>query len=235
MTPHDELTGDDALAAEYVLGVLSADDRQQVAERIAADAAFVRLVDEWEVRLAPLGRSYGEAAPSAAVKAAIDRRLFGGAASSSPVRDFWRSLTLWRGLAAAAVAALLLVVAMPFVRTPMEPDDASRLVALLAADGSEVRYMAIYDAARKQVDLAHVAGVRDADRDFELWVIDASDVPLSIGVIPDGETVTVPLSEAARRRVAEGVTLAISVEPKGGSPTGQPTGAVVAAGDLRNI
>jgi anti-sigma-K factor RskA len=31
---------------------------------------------------------------------------------------------------------------------------------------------------------------------------------------------------------AEGATLAISVEPAGGSPTGQPTGAVIAAGKL---
>ena len=34
---------------------------------------------------------------------------------------------------------------------------------------------------------------------------------------------------------ATGSTLAISIEPRGGSPTGQPTGPVVAAGTLERL
>jgi anti-sigma-K factor RskA len=34
-------------------------------------------------------------------------------------------------------------------------------------------------------------------------------------------------------QLAEGATLALSVEPTGGSPTGLPTGAVIAAGKLQ--
>lgn len=45
---------DDALAAEYVLGVLSGPEREQVAARIAGDAQFARLVAAWETTLAPL-------------------------------------------------------------------------------------------------------------------------------------------------------------------------------------
>jgi anti-sigma-K factor RskA len=35
-----------------------------------------------------------------------------------------------------------------------------------------------------------------------------------------------------RGRLKDGVTLAVSIEPFGGSPTGKPTGPVVAAGKI---
>jgi anti-sigma-K factor RskA len=61
MTPADEHErepgGDDMFAAEYVLGVLPADERQIAAHRIAADAGFARLVEQWEERLSPLATS----------------------------------------------------------------------------------------------------------------------------------------------------------------------------------
>jgi anti-sigma-K factor RskA len=43
------------------------------------------------------------------------------------------------------------------------------------------------------------------------------------------------LTPALQQKLAQGAVLAISVEPAGGSPTGQPTGPVVATGDLKSI
>jgi len=233
MTTRDELTGDDALAAEYVLGVLPADERDAVANRIAKDQAFARLVEDWEDRLSPLGQAYSEAVPPASVKAALDRRLF--AADTPAARSgFWQSLTLWRSVA-AALAALLLLLAVPLIRSSLEPEDQTRLIALLSAEGSTVSYVAIYEPAKSAVDLSRVGAAQPGSRDFELWVIAKGDAPVSMGVIPAGETAKIELSDALRARVAQGATLAISDEPKGGSPTGQPTGPVVAAGELRNI
>ncbi|TIO39068.1 MAG: anti-sigma factor, partial [Mesorhizobium sp.] len=42
-----ERGGDDLLAAEYVLGVLAADERQIASRRIDTEAGFARLVDAW--------------------------------------------------------------------------------------------------------------------------------------------------------------------------------------------
>jgi len=233
MTPRDELTGDDALAAEYVLGVLPAEERDAVAARLEKDAAFARLVNEWEGRLSPLGEVYPEAVPPASVKAALDRRLF--AAEASTARPgFWQSLTLWRSVA-AALAALLLLLAVPLIRSTLEPQNQPRMIALLSAEGSTVSYVAIYEPAKSTVDLSRVGAAQLGSRDFELWVINKGDAPVSMGVIPVGETAKIELTDALRGRVAQGATLAISDEPKGGSPTGQPTGPVVAAGELRNI
>jgi anti-sigma-K factor RskA len=45
----------------------------------------------------------------------------------------------------------------------------------------------------------------------------------------------VPVTPSLQQQLEQGAVLAVSVEPPGGSPTGQPTGPVVATGDLKNI
>jgi anti-sigma-K factor RskA len=237
MTPVDEYErepgGDDILAAEYVLGALPAEERRAVARRIEVDADFARLVEGWEQRLFPLSADYAEVEPPASVKAALDQKLF--------VRDerqvtiaagLWHSLAFWRGLAAAALTALVLYIAVSTVRPPVEAD---QLVASLAADDSDVRYVAVYDPVHSRVGLSHVSGARASGRDFQLWVIETGAQPVSLGVIPEGESVGVSVQEAHRRLLGQNAALAISLEPEGGSPTGQPTGPVVAAGTLRKI
>ena len=111
-----EFGGDDAVAAEYVLGVLAADERQAIARRIDTDAAFAQLVDHWEVTLAPMAQGYAPVEPPASVKPALDRKLFSTAASpATGGASIWQSLAFWRGLTVAAFAALALYVAVPFL------------------------------------------------------------------------------------------------------------------------
>ncbi|MER8696996.1 anti-sigma factor [Mesorhizobium opportunistum] len=231
-----ERGGDDMFAAEYVLGVLPADERQIASRRIDSETDFARLVDGWEDHLSPLAAAYPEIEPPASVKAAVDRRLFAStaAAPAEPRAGLWSSLAFWRGLAAAAVAALALYIAVPYVNPPaVQPQ--TRLVASLAADGSDVKYLAVYDAAHHDVSLSHVSGERASGKDFELWMIEGKNAPVSMGVIPSGATAHIVVSPAAQQKLAQGAVLAVSLEPPGGSPTGQPTGPVVAAGDLKSI
>ena len=224
--------GDDIVAAEYVLGVLTTDERLIAARRIQAEPVFARLVEGWEVNLSPLGAAYSPVEAPASVKAAIDRRLFSGLQSSG--RGLWSSLAFWRGLAVAALAALALYVAIPYVNPPaVEPP--LRLVASLAPQDSDVHYFVVYDARTRDVGLSHVTGAREEGRDFELWVIEGQETPVSLGIIPAGANVHMAVSDAVRDKIELGSVFAISLEPAGGSPTGQPTGPVVAAGDLKSI
>ena len=234
-----ERGGDDLLAAEYVLGVLAADERQIASSRIDAETGFARLVDGWEVHLSPLASAYPEVAPPATVKVAVDRRLFSSTATSStttaqPSAGLWASLAFWRGLATAAVAALAIYIAVPYINPPVEQPQ-TRLVASLGAEGSDVKYLVVYDAAHHDVSLSHVSGERAAGKDFELWMIEGKNNPVSMGVIPAGGAAHLVVSPAVQAKLAQGAVLAVSVEPTGGSPTGQPTGPVVAAGDLKSI
>ena len=237
MTPTDhhepELGGDEALAAEYVLGVLPASERQEAARRIETDVDIARLVDRWEDSFSPLAAAYVPVEAPAAVKQAIDRRLF-ASSKTAPRASLWNSLALWRWLAAAAVFALALVTAWN-MQPPAEEPAAPRLVASLESDETDVRYLAFYDETAQTIHLSHVAGARAPDQDFELWVIEGDEPPASLGVIATGERVDVHPEETLRTKLSAGAVLAVSLEPGGGSPTGQPTGPVVAVGDLRSI
>jgi anti-sigma-K factor RskA len=60
--------------------------------------------------------------------------------------------------------------------------------------------------------------------------VGAGAAPRSLGLVTDASArLPVP---AALRQGAEGGSLAVSVEPKGGSPTGAPTGPVIYSGKL---
>ncbi|HEV7253170.1 MAG TPA: anti-sigma factor [Mesorhizobium sp.] len=236
-----ELGGDDALAAEYVLGLLPAEERAAAAARIETDRGFAALVDAWDMRLAPLAAAYPEVDPPPAVRAALERALFGEGAGAPAVGGresarpgLWGSLAFWRGLSAAALAALLIAVAVPLLSPPHALQD-HEMVASLAPQGSDVHYVAVLDMSQGEVSLAHMSGEREAGSDFELWMIEGDSGPVSMGVIPVGETIQIRLTPEQRARLAAGAVLAISLEPQGGSPTGQPTGPVVATGDLRQI
>ncbi|WP_295044901.1 anti-sigma factor [uncultured Paracoccus sp.] len=222
--------GDDVLAAEFVLGGLPADQQAGLARRAERDPGFARLVAEWEERLAPMAEGFIPADLPPAVKRALDLRLFGQA----PVRrGIWSSLGFWRGLAGVATAAILLAVILPDLQ-PASPGD--RLAASLTAEGSGVTYLVLYDSATGSVSLAHMSGDPVEGRDFQLWIARGAEAPVSLGVIPAGVSTRVPVTnDQIRALMTTAAHMAISLEPPGGSPTGQPTGPVLAVGDLLDI
>lgn len=225
--------GDDILAAEFVLGVLPSIEQAALSRRTEIDPAFARLVGEWQERLSPLADHYAGADLPPSVKLALDQRLFGG----SPAKGrpgFWSSLALWRGLAGVAVLAVMLTLALPHLT--QEQDTApGMVVSSLSAETSEVRYMAIYQPAEGMISLAHVSGAPAEGQVFELWAAEGAAAPVSLGVVPAGGVSRLTLDDPARALLTRASYLAISVEPPGGSPTGQPTGAIVAVGDLQDL
>jgi anti-sigma-K factor RskA len=236
---HGPMEGsDDLLAAEYVVGALSAEERRQAALRIERDPGFARLVEAWEARLSPLADAYPEVEPPAAAKQAIDRRLFAaGAGNPRTARGgLWQSLAFWRGLAAAALALLVVAIVVPFIAPrAVPPEGGTQFVASIAPKGSDVSYLAYYDPASRSLALSHVSGEREQGHSFELWAIEGQAKPVSLGVIPAGKTIRVTISPEIGKLLANGGTLAISLEAPGGSSTGQPTGPVVAVGGLNQI
>ena len=74
-----------------------------------------------------------------------------------------------------------------------------------------------------------------AGNDHELWVIPAGGKPLSLGLLRSGAPQRLVLPMRLAPYFRDRSTLAVSVEPVGGSKTGQPTGPVIAAGELSSI
>jgi anti-sigma-K factor RskA len=71
-----------------------------------------------------------------------------------------------------------------------------------------------------------------ADRAPELWLIPAGGKPISVGMIDRNKPTTIALDPATLAKLGPTAALAVSVEPIGGSPTGQPTGAVIGKGAI---
>lgn len=224
---------DELLAGEYVLGVLSLAAREKVEARMRNDRAFAAIVARWQENLADFDDDYLDEAPPAHVFEAIETRVFDTSQmgrSSDGRRSWWNSLPIWRGLAIGSLGLLVTYVAIDsgWVRPGGPP---APLFAQMAGKDSAVALVARYDGGAGRLQLTPVATGAEAERSLELWLVpDGGKPPISLGVLPQTGEGGIVIPANLRPSLAEGVTLAVSIEPFGGSPTGQPTGEVIASG-----
>lgn len=224
---------DGVLAAEYVLGVLPPDEYAAVGQRLRTDAALRADYRLWRNRLSTLDAQFAETPAPAGVWTRIERRLF---ASPAGQRGLWNSIGFWRSLSAAAALVAIVAIGVNVVTPRPDPNAfAAQLVAALSAQGSNVSVVALYNASTGQLRLTTLSGDAVPDKDYELWAIEGSNPPRSMGTFPINQRVDLKLTPEELAGFGPGTTLAISLEPKGGSTTGAPTGPVVAAGQAKAI
>ena len=220
---------DSLLAAEYVLRLLDPAEEARLAARIARAPALAEEVARWSARLAGMAEELPPVMPRAAVKAGLERRLFG-----MPARlPFWQRAGLWQGVSLAALA-LAGFFAWASLQPPADPVRAPLFVSEIAAEDQSLRLLAVYDAAGAELRLTRTVGAAADGRVLQLWAIAGDAAPVSLGVLPETTTAAVILPEALRAGVAD-LVLAVSDEPPGGSPTGAPTGAVLAVGQVSGL
>jgi len=229
------------LASEYALGVLGGDELRRARELERTDSAFRREVARWRGRLAPMLDEVDAADPPPSAWNAIERRL-GGAADGGNVVELRRRVTRWQGISAAvsALAACLaiFIVVRPLAPSPApvaveRPAPAPPLLAMLGDEGKGTKVVASWDPDAQRLVLAVTGDMpSDSRHSHELWVIPADGKPRSLGTMGDSKMTHMQLADAIAQLLQQGATIAISVEPPGGSPTGAPTGPVVAAGAL---
>lgn len=218
------------LAGEYVLGLLDPADMREAETALASNAELRGAVAFWENQLHPLATLALPADPPADTWDAIASRLE-GVARGVPTARLWNRPTPWRW-ATAACAALAAALALYIAFAPLP--SASRFVAVLhAPQGTQTIWLATI--GRDGLTVTAVAAERPPEgRAFELWAIapGAAARPQALGVIPADGVLRLTV---APETIRDGATLAISVEPSGGSPTGQPTGPVVFVGAVRAL
>lgn len=213
------------LAGEYVLGTMPPRTRARFERLMRFDAGLARLVGDWAEELGAIDATAPPATPSARVWAAIEARTKPAAATKSAAFG----LSFWRGLAlgSAAVAAALLI----FIATPgNQPAIMPKLVAVVADADNRPCWLVTEDKARTTLSVAAVwSPPLDAQHALELWVV-ADNKPIPIGLVP------IARDQIARFPIGalptKGGLMAISLEPPGGSPTGQPTGPVLYQGKI---
>ena len=227
--------GRNALVAEYVLGLLDAGEHERIGRLIEDDAALRRERDFWTSRFAALNREYEDVPVPAHLINAIEARAFGHAVKARGVANWWDNLMLWRGIAAGALAVAVAAVGFNLMQpAPTSSVLATQLVAALEEEGSNVKFVALYDGAGN-VRLTALSGDAVPDKDFELWAIQGGNNPVSMGVIPVNDRSAVAVSADVMAGLGEGSVLAITLEAKGGSPDGAPHGPIVAKGAVTKI
>ena len=237
------------IASAYVVGTLAPRARGWVERRMRHDVALCFAITGWQDHLARWVELLAPVEPRPEVWEALARRV--GAAASrtvdesaaapvvvprpavSPVplaaaepEPWFGSLSFWRGSAQFAfAAALALAIGLGLALQPAPPPTHTAVFA----DG-QGRPVWILEARLPEGRLALralAAAQPPPDRAYELWMLPAGGAPVSLGLLPASGTAELRLSAELGLRLQTAAGLAVSVEPAGGSPTGQPTGPVV--------
>ncbi|HEY0920987.1 anti-sigma factor [Devosia sp.] len=227
---------DKVLVGEYALGLLDAAEHERMARRIAAEPALRAELQLWRSQLSGLDAEFREEPPPPRVLEQLEARLFGTAARHRS--GLWDSLALWRSLAAGGIAVAAVAVGFNVMQPPpIDPTQfATQLVAAIKAqEGFGVEFVALYNAATGEVRLTGLSGQAIPDKDYELWYIKGDEPAVSMGVIPVDQRSEIELDPQARSKFAPGTVLAVTLEQKGGSPTGVAQGPVVALGTATPI
>ena len=244
MSSAPELSGDERLAAEYVLRLMESAELTEARRRIEEDPAFAERVSGWEEEFAPLLAEIPDAAPPPELWSRIASRLPDERSDGATVHLLRRKANLWRAYSAgltALAAALLLVIGFdltkrdPVLRQAEPQAAATTLVASLSADGGPAALIITYDARTRSLIATPAVLQGAAGHSHELWVLPGSGPPRSLGIVTAGEPRRIVIPPALLRTIGASATLAVSVEPEGGSPTGLPTGPVIATGKLTRI
>jgi len=218
----------DKLAAEYVLGTLKGGARRRFETLMRDDAMLRRLTAEWQTRLLPMAEFAPGQAPRAQVWRAIERRL--GLGRTHARWQFWRSesLLLWRSLGIGALATTLLLALL--LRSALVEAPRFDHLATLTDDTARTALLVTADSKRRLINVQLVQAAPVAtEQTLQLWAVPKQGNPRSIAVLGDQREVTLDLTRSA---LGDDVAmLAVSLEPRGGSPKADgPSGPILYKG-----
>lgn len=156
----------------------------------------------------------------------VEARSGTGEAEASSVVTLQRSLSRWR-VATWVVGTAALALLFVAIGDRMVPSaNLRQFVAVLSANSTPPAFIATIALDSQTLVVRRLGDAPPPDRSYELWAVPAGEAPQSLGVIQQARYATdLALSPA-------NLTLAVSLEPQGGSRTGAPTGPIVFTGQL---
>ncbi|MBX2806243.1 MAG: anti-sigma factor [Hyphomicrobiales bacterium] len=236
MSDRDEI---DIIAAEYVLGTLDSAERSAASARRLQDPALDRAIQHWDHRMLPLLKHVQAVSPSADLFAKIEARIDLRAQFAKPVKHetpaanvvaMRRQIVRWRAatIGATAIAAALagfIILASP-TPTPTLTLDSNRFFAVFQENDQLPEFLLSINLETRELTIRPVNAPNMPDRTYQLWIVaeELGQSPRSLGLLNTVSTPTQKRLSEFDSSVLRGATFGISVEPKGGSPTGKPTG-----------
>ncbi|WP_278800807.1 anti-sigma factor [Marinobacter nauticus] len=223
MIERDDL---DMLAAEFVLGTLPVEDRQRVQRLRTTHPELDAQILQWESRLSALNDEIEPVDPAPGLFARIERsidQLEQASSQHNEVVKLRQQVSRWRlSTAAASIAAILLIAVMMLEPTPTK----SPYVAVFQHNDEQPAFLLTVDLARKQLNIQPVTARPAGNQSYQLWIKDdeLGPTPRSVGVLNEHFEVDPAALTNYDAELLRRATFGISLEPRGGSPTGQPTG-----------
>lgn len=236
---YDQPELQESLSGEYVLGTLAGPARRRFEKLMRRDPRLRGTVARWEARLAPLAEGAKPVEPPAHVWERIAAQTgvaAGPRLKPAAAASWWDSLGFWRAFAGFATAAAFALVV--YIGMLAKPEPVPTVVTLAVLADQAAKPVMVINAEPKSHTLFVTPVSRpdiEADRDYELWALPEGAAPKSLGVVRSAGVTQIKLPEAAANAIKASKAMAISVEPKGGSPTGAPTGPVVYQGAIVSL
>ncbi|WP_324708324.1 anti-sigma factor [Pseudomonas fragi] len=214
-----------ALAADYAIGLMPPTARKRFEHLLQDDAPLRAELARWNTHLSQLTEPLVEQPVPDHVWQAIVARIEPQTLHVPARRPFWS----WVRLSALACSLLIaLTVGLLYNRDSVQYK--ATLLSGTAQPGLSIEAHSDYLKVRP-LELAAV----DGGRSLELWAIPVEGKPVSLGLIPRDGDGRIVLSQSQQQLIRIPVVLAVSLEPQGGSPTGQPTGPVLYQGPLASL
>ena len=222
----------DALSSEYVLGSLHGPARVRFQRLLMQHNTLRHTLWRWESRLNELGGALPEVQPAPEVWVRIQTRLgFNSPVSadntsvknvsaenvvSLPQRKSF-GLQWFAGLSAAA--ALLMAVLL----VNLQSVDLSSPAQIAVVQSEKAQALWLIELRDDQLAVSATDKFKALDnQDYELWMVVADGrPPISLGLLPKQGKLSLPRSALFGQ--VQVAALAVSLEPLGGSPNGQPT------------
>ena len=214
-----------ALAADYAIGLMPPTARKRFEHLLLDDGALRAELARWQNHLTLLTEPLVEQPVPEHVWQAVVARIEPQTLHVPLKRPFWNWLRL-----GAVACSLLIVLTAGLLYNRDSVQYQATLLSGTAQPGLRIEAHADY----LKVQPLELAAV-EAGRSLELWAIPVEGKPVSLGRIPADGDGRIALSQSQQQLLKVPVVLAVSLEPQGGSPTGQPTGPVLYQGPLATL
>ncbi len=203
-----------ARAGEYAMGLMTGSDVRRFEDDLSRDPDLRAIYADWAEGL--VGLDGDGTPPPASVKTQIDKRLFLGASRTQPRFAWLTAKPMMRGLQVAMIVAASVGV-YNYMTGPFYDVQA-------VAQADTIDFDVRLDVDQRVVLISSLSETLPDGRDHELWIIPDGGTPVSLGVMEPRRRVTVPGDFSF-----DGALIAVTIEAEGGSPTGAPTTAPIAA------